>query len=364
LTDGGQEAPIEFTVKTDNAGVSTSTQFRMPLTTSTNLGFTVNWGDGSPLETITNHTLAIHDYGTAGTYTISVTGALLGWQFQNTGDKLKMLDVKQWSGLNISSSNGFYGCANLTATATDAPLITSTSLLQFFRGCINFNGTVNNWVTNSVTNLSGCFDGDGISMIFNQPINSWNTSNVTYISFMFRNASAFNQNIGSWDTSKVISMRWSFIGATNFNNGESDTIKNWNTSNVTDMGGTFVNCINFNQNIGSWDTSKVTTFTFLFGQGILANCDSFNQDLSQWDINQVTNFTGFMLNATGLSTANYDLLLIGWEANLQSLYPSGVGYPYTIGINFGGSACSPAVKAGARQSLIDNFGWTITDATP
>jgi hypothetical protein len=109
LTDGGQLAPFEFTVKTDNAGVSSSTEFRMPLTTSTNLGFTVNWGDGV-VETITDHTLAVHDYGVAGTYTISVTGSILGWQFASGGDRLKMLDVLQWSGLNISVGQGFQGC--------------------------------------------------------------------------------------------------------------------------------------------------------------------------------------------------------------------------------------------------------------
>ncbi len=636
LTDGGQEAPFEFTVKTDNAGVSTSTQFRMPLTTSTNLGFTVNWGDGSPLETITDHTLAIHDYGTAGTYTISVTGALLGWQFNSGGDKLKMLNVSQWAGLNISVGDGFFGCTNLTANATDAPLITGTSLSTYFNACTNFNGAIGNWDvsivqnfnqifgfctsfnqplnswnvssainmtnffvgatafnqplnlwnTSNVTEMRQMFSGFGSNMSFNQPIGNWDVSNVNSMAQMFNNATAFNQNIGAWDVSKVTSFISMFSNATAFNNGGSDDIDNWtfstisninmsnmfggtnttisckfnryigswdtqrvtnmsqmfanntafnqnigswntslvtnmsgmfviasafnqnigswntsavtnmgsmfngasvfnqnigswdtskvtsfsgmfqnasvfnqnigswNTSSVTAMGAMFENAFAFNQNIGSWDTSKVTNMANMFKNasvfnqdistktinaglpneyvawdvssvtimgtsnggmfenaiafnqnignwdtssvtsmlnmfknasafnqnigswntssvtamggngGMFENADAFNQDISNWDINQVNNFTRFMLNATGLSTINYDLLLVGWEANLQALYPSGVGYPFTISINFGGSACSPAVKAGARQSLIDNFGWTITDATP
>jgi len=88
---------------------------------------------------------------------------------------------------------------------------------------------------------------------------------------------------------------------------------------------------------------------------------SFNQDISNWDINQVSTFLLFMSGAS-LSTTNYDLLLVGWEATLQSAYPSGVGYPYTISISFGGSQYTLGSAAEtARTSLINNFSWTITD---
>jgi hypothetical protein len=44
-----------FTAKTDNTGVSTSTQFQLPLTTSTGLNIVVDWGDATT-STITSHT--------------------------------------------------------------------------------------------------------------------------------------------------------------------------------------------------------------------------------------------------------------------------------------------------------------------
>jgi len=95
---------------------------------------------------------------------------------------------------------------------------------------------------------------------------------------------------------------------------------------------------------------------------VFNNADAFDQDISTWDINQVINFSNFMTSATGLSTTNYDLLLVGWEANLQALYPGGSGYPYTININFGGSTYTLGSAAEtARTSLINNFSWTITD---
>lgn len=287
-----QIVPVfEFSVKTDNVGVSTSTEFRMPLTTSTGLDFDVDWGDGSSVENITDHTQAIHDYGTAGTYTISVMGSILGWQFNNGGDKLKMLDVKQWGALNISVNAGFLGCTNMTCSATDAPTITTTDLRLYFQSCSNFNGAIGNWDISNVTNIGNMFLA---ASSFNQDIGNWDTSNVTTFSVLFRGASAFNQDIGNWDT-----------------------------SSVTDMGQMF------------------------------RDADAFDQNISGWDINQVTSFSFFMLSATGLSTTNYDALLVGWEAQAPS---SG------ININFGGSKYTAgSAAATARQSLIDNYSWTITD---
>jgi surface protein len=294
---------FEFSIKTDNAGVSTSTQFRMPLTTSTGLNFKVNWGDNSPTETITNHTLAIHTYASAGTYTISVTGFILGWRFNNGGDRLKMLNISKWGSLNISVNNGFLGCVNLTCTATDAPIITTTTLANYFAVCQNFNGAIGNW----------------------------DLSNVTTTQSMLEGAFLFNQPIG-----------------------------NWILSNVTTMQGMLLNCRKFNQDISNWDTSNVTNMFRMFD-----DADDFDGDISNWDISKVGNFGLFMINGAGLSTLNYDLLLVGWEATLQSLYPSGAGYPFqfTISINFGSSKYTlGSAAATARQSLIDNFTWAITDS--
>jgi surface protein len=219
-----------FSVKTDNSGVSTSTQFRMPLTTSTGLNFTVNWGDGI-IETITDHTLAIHTYGSVGTYTISILGNLLGWRFAFDGDRLKMLNVFNWGDLNISTDQGFYGCTNLTCSATDAPTITTTSLFLYFARCTNFNGAIGNW----------------------------NVSNVTNIGSMFNNATNFNQNIGSWNVSNVTNMIGTFANATAFN----QNINSWNVSNVQFMTNMFAFAIGFNQNIGSWNISNVIAIDYI-----------------------------------------------------------------------------------------------------
>jgi hypothetical protein len=121
--------PFVFTIDTNNisAGSSTSTQFKLPLNSSTGLNIVVDWGDATT-STITSHTAAAvtHSYAIAGTYTISITGTLQSFMFGNAGDKLKILEVQSWGVLHIAptSNQVFHTCTNLTCIATDAPKIT------------------------------------------------------------------------------------------------------------------------------------------------------------------------------------------------------------------------------------------------
>jgi surface protein len=260
---GLPEVAFVFTINTANtsSGSTLDNQFKLPLITSTGLNCRVDWGDGN-FDIITSHTApeVTHTYSVAGNYTIRITGNLLGWQFNNGGDRLKILNIAQWGSLNISVDSGFRGCTNLTCSATDAPIITSTNLSNYFNSCTNFNGAIGNW----------------------------NVSNVTSLGTMFLNASSFNQNIGSW-----------------------------NTGNVTNMGSMFQGATSFNQNIGSWNTSNVTTMN-----AMLRNTTAFNQDISDWNIANVTDFTNFMLLKTNLnySATNLDLIYNKWS--LQSVKPN------------------------------------------
>jgi surface protein len=322
---------FEFTINTANlsAGSTTDTQFKLPLTTSTGLDCKVSWGDGTS-DTITNHLApeVTHTYASSGTYTVKITGSLLGWQFNNGGDRLKMLDVIKWAGLNISVEAGFYGCANLTATATDAPLITGTLMSNYFRSCSIFNGGIGNWDVSNVTSMFGMFqeafsfnkligswDVSSVtnmnsmfrsSVSFNQDIGSWNTSSVTSWGAMFQGAFAFNQNIGAWDVSKVPNFVNMFSNATAFNNGGSDDIDNWTFStfsniNMSGMFGgtnTTISC-KFNRYIGSWNTERVTDMSSMF-----ANNTAFNQDIGAWNVQNVTNFGDMFFDARLFNNGN------------------------------------------------------------
>ena len=370
--------PFVFEVKTDNAGSSTSTQFKLPLTTSSGLSIVVDWGD-STTSTITSHTslATTHTYPSIGTYTISITGTLPGWVFANAGDKLKILNISSWGALNITTTSTFRGCTNLTCSASDAPKRTTTSLAFTFRECTNFNGAVGNWYTTGVTSLSNMFQ---LTSAFNQDLGDWDTSSVTELLSMFNGASAFNnggsssinnwntgaftgaalvstfqsatvfnQPIGNWNIANVTSLESTFQSAIAFN----QDISGWSTSNVTNMARCFLGATVFNQNIAGWNTGKVTTLANTF-----QNALAFNQDISDWDIGTdigaaVTVFTSFMTGKTGgnaLSTANYDAIL-----DITDGWPSQGGISPGESPSFSGAKYSPGVvNSGAATSTATN----------
>ena len=337
--------PFTFTVDTTIAGSSGVGNFALPLTTSTGLDAEVDWGDGTS-DNITSHTASevTHTYPSGGTYTIKITGNLLGWQFNNGGDKLKMGEIQKWGALNVSTNAGFYGCSNMTCIATDAPTITSTSLDSYFRSCTNFNGAISNWDVSSVTNL---FRFLTAASSFNQPIGQWDTSSVGNMEGILQSAVAFNQNISNWDLSNVTQANYMMSGCFAFNNGgqpllwtdmtnmsqnfqlfancssfnqdistfivkEGTGINNWfkgctsynnggvpltiDASRFSSISGAFENCTSFNQDLSSWDTSNVTGMSNVF-----KGATNFNQDITMWDTSSVTSMGGMFYGATNFN---------------------------------------------------------------
>ena len=80
-------------------------------------------------------------------------------------------------------------------------------------------------------------------------------SESDYYVYMFTSASAFNQDIGSWNTEKVTTMISMFYSASAFN----QDIGSWNTEQVTDMMVYVSYASAFNQDISSWTGSAATS---------------------------------------------------------------------------------------------------------
>jgi surface protein len=236
---GSAVSTFVFGIDTANtsAGSSTSTQFKLPLTTSTGLNAVVDWGD-STTDTITifNAAEATHTYASSGTYTISITGTLPGFRFNDAGDKLKIINISSWGVLNITTVAVFKGCTNLTCSATDAPTITNTNLSSTFESCTNFNGNIGNWDVSAVTNIGSMFKS---ATAFNNggssSIGNWNTSLVATMDRVFNSATAFNQNIGAWNVEAVTNFVFFMAGKTaaNYSAANLDAIYNgWSTQSV------------------------------------------------------------------------------------------------------------------------------------
>ena len=419
------EKPFVSIWKTDNQGQSNDNQVILPLVATGTYNFEVDWGDTtSSIITSWDDTDIIHTYTRSGTYTISIKGIASGWAFNNTlnpylsNDAKKLIEISSWGILVLGNTQGqFYDCLNLVVTATDTPDLSETiSLNSAFRNCKSlktnpslndwntssviymgymfydaneFNQDISSWDTSSVTDMSNMFawayyfnqdisswdtssvtdmsDMFGDANSFNQDISSWDTSNVTNMSNLFSYAISFNQDISSWDTSLVTDMSGMFGGAETFNQDISSwntsnvtdmhfmfsstdafnqNIGSWNTSRVTDMNGMFFHAYAFNQDISSWDTSLVTDMSWMFN-----NAKVFNQNISSWNTSRVNNMSDMFKGIT-LSTANYDAILIGWESKTVQ---------NSISFHGGFSQFISAAAFTARQNLINNHGWSITD---
>ena len=263
-----------ITVKTDNPGSSTSTQF---ITPAYSYGGGYNYNVDCNNDTIDEATAVTGiytcNYASPGTYTIRIkdnSGLGTGFPriyFQYAGDQQKLLTVEQWgTGKWDSMYRAFSSCTNLTTVpAAEAPDLSGvTDLSLMFANATAFNGDISTWNTSKVTNMASMFEG---ASAFNQNIGAWNTSLVQNMSFMFYNASAFNQPIGSWNTGSVTDMSWMFGGASAFNGD----ISAWNTSKVTNMLNMFIDASVFNQPIGGWNTSSVTTMSSMFAWASVFN---------------------------------------------------------------------------------------------
>ena len=418
-----------ITVKTDNSGATSSTEFQIPITRTTGAGYNVDCNDDGTDEVVGATTATYPNgytcsYGTAGTYTVRVkdnNGDKKGFRrirfyvnASTTTDALKLLSIEQWGTAVWSSMvQAYRGASNMVVNATDIPdLSETTSLRGMFQGCAQANPDVSGWDTSTITNLSSMFRGAGSAT---PDVSGWDVSNVTNFSSMFYNASSANPDVSGWNTSNVTRMDSMFRGAVSAN----PDVSNWNVSNVTNMSNMFRNASNAvpdvsgwntgsvtrmdsmfygtasaNPDVSNWDVSQVTTFSNMFRNTTTANPDVsqwdtssatnmkqmfrnataanpevtgwntsqvttvsgmfngttlFNRSLGNWDVQNLTDATNLFRN-TSITVANYDALLIGWSS--QSLQNG-------VTLSSDAQYCQ---GADARNSLINNSGWTVNDS--
>jgi surface protein len=308
-----------FKVNTATAGGSGVGALLLPLSnTTTNFDLDI-YVDDVYLRKVVNsagRTLTVGELGAAEIKKITLVGPMLGWSFAGGGDRQKLTDIIRWGTFNHNNATGaFFGCTALkaTITATDAPNFVgngNTSVFGFFRGCTLFNTDIGHWDMSSITNTAQMFylGASAFNNGGSDSIRNWDMSNVTDMNGMFYLATSFNQPIGDWDT-----------------------------SNVTNFQGVFQDATSFNQDISTWNTAKATTL-----QGIVQNANSFNQNIGAWNTlntggrTSITGTTALQSSSTanGINTANYDLFLVGQDAQVGTLATVAWGVSnrrYTIG---------------------------------
>jgi len=320
--NGANAIPSYFisTWKTDNtsSGSSTDHQIKLPLEASGTYNFYVSWGDGYKDHiTIYNQAEVTHTYTTIGTYTIKIKGSCKGFRFNNTEDRLKLLEISNWGNLELGNSGSyFYGCVNMQISAKGKlKNPTMTDCQQFFRGCTLFNSDLD-WL---------------------------DVQNIDTFQVMFYGCSSLNKSLNIFANSSASNTRHMFYGCTSLN----QNINVINMTNVVDAQYMFYGCTSLNQAVSDWNTGNLVGLNNSF-QG----CTLFNQDISMLDFTQVALMNDMLTGATSWSTENYDKFLISAAAQaVQSNVPFKCSTKYTSG----------GAAEAARTYLQTTKNWTIND---
>ncbi|MBJ00916.1 MAG: BspA family leucine-rich repeat surface protein [Halobacteriovoraceae bacterium] len=365
----------------------------LPLRSGFNYNFTVDWGDGTTAEVTAHDDVDIdHAYGSAGDYTIKITGTVEAWYFNNTGDKDKIISVQELGSVGWKNfDNAFSGCSNLT-TFSGGDTSNVTDMGGMFAFAASAQPNTSGWNTSNVTDMGGMFifaasaqpdtsgwDTSNVTTMLsmfngataaNPNTSGWNTSNVTSMQAMFSNASSAIPDTSKWDTSSVTSMakmfffassanpdtsKWNITNVTDMSdmfNGAGQAVpdtSNWNTSNVTDMNRMFRGAVSAAPDVSGWNTSNVTDMNYMF-----SNMGNISIDFSGWDFSSAVNdFTHFLINSS-LLTQDYDTLLIRLDTTATLAQDLTAGSTtYTNG----------GAGATARSSLTGK-GWNISDFGP
>jgi len=249
-------------------------------------------------------------------------------------------DTSGWDTSAVISMEGmFYEATSANPDTSGWDTSAVISMAGMFYGATLANPDTSGWDTGAVTNMQGMFLG---ATSANPDTSGWDTSAVTDMSWMFYGFTSVNPDTSGWDTGAVTNMEYMFRNATLANPDTSG----WDTGAVTNMQGMFMSATSANPDIKGWDTGAVTDMSWMFH-----SASSFDQDIGSWAVSSLTDAT-FMFAGVTLSTANYDSLLIGWDAQVLQ-----------AGVTFSGgnSMYCSAAAAAARANMIASDSWYIED---
>jgi surface protein len=339
----------------------------------------------------------------------SFNGDLSSWDVSSVTDMSYMFtnavvfnrNINQWDVSSVINMDEMFKASAFNGDISNWDVSSVTNMYQMFYAAKSFNQDLSSWDVSSVTNMVGMFR---TASSFNQDLSGWCVSNIDSEPSKFSVSSPLTENnkpdwgtcpitnnnfqtiintclstnpedglcsgsdygvMSDWDVSRVTDMSNTFKDKTTFNGD----ILSWDVSNVTTMSGMFNRASSFNQNLNYWDVSKVTDMNYMFSETSVFNqslnywdvsnvtdmsfmfysASNFNQDLGSWDVSSVTD-AGSMFDNSGLSTDNYDNILIEWSS--QSLQSN---------VQFGAYGIYYCSGETARQNLIDNFVWVISD---
>jgi len=310
----------------------------------------IDWGDGTPTESVSIVDLPPHTYSTAGTYDVTLS-PFKGSQTRTVGFGVQDSQVTEVLAFgdcgNVSFNNW-----NALVTIPLNGYLDLTGVVFFrnsiFQNCSDFVGptSMSGYASLGATSTLGLsFQG---APLFNRPgLNDLDTSSVINLSLVFTGASAFDQPLDNWVVSGVTTMYGMFDGASAFD----QDISSWDVSLVENMSIMFRVATSFNQDISGWNVSSVNTMTTM-----LSGATSFDQNLGAWQFKNNLNASSF-LSSSGISDANVALCLEGWDSVGQG---TGVNMTNMV-LRTLSESTYPDAKT-AYDNLIATYSWNFTNS--
>lgn len=249
----------------------------------------------------------------------------MGFMF-NGCSKLAALDLSNWTTNSLEITTSMFNGAKLLNETTlkgYQTLVTNktTNTSAMFASTSFETIDLSKYDTSNVTNFSFMFSGDSK---LTKIIGNFDTHSLTNMQSMFTNTGVidFSEiNIADWDTSKVTTMQGTFSGSKITDYG---FLENWKTPSLTNLNSTFRQTVGTSLPISKWDTSKVTTFYYVFNN--MASLETL--DLSNLDTTNATN-------------------LISMFGDTNKLWKLKLG-PKSLLFNNGAGSYPPSPQAGAE----------------
>ena len=182
----------------------------LPLVADGTYDFDIDWGDGNR-DTISGHDQSevTHQYSDTGIYTIQlVANDMVGWQFDDSGDDDKLVEIMEWGPLRFVSddTNLFKGCSNLTLSTTSNPPFNADAA-GMFQDCSSLTGTGGN-------------------------IMYWDVGSVTGMDFMLAGCTNLDPDLSNWDVSAVKSAEGFMSGAGLSTENYNRILSGWSSQSV------------------------------------------------------------------------------------------------------------------------------------
>ena len=326
-----------------------------------NYNFTVDWGDGTSIDTITayNDPDRFHTYVNPGDHTVTISGTADSWR-SNTN----LVEVVNMGGLCWKNLEGaFNGATNLTSFA-GGNTSQVTSMKEMFLNTRSLTtADLSSFNTSKVTNMRKMFSGTGLTSL---DLSSFDTSNVTDMYFMFRLARSLTSlDLSNFNTSKLTGdgMYRMFQGMTGLT---SLNVSNFDTSGVTDFNSLFSGMSSLiSLDLSSFDTTNVTDMRYMFsGLASLTsvNLSSFNTsnvermdwmfyftssiasiDLSSFDTTNVLSFRGMFKDASSLAVLDLSNFDTSGVQNMRDMFEAAS----LTSLNVTGWSITPAALIGS-----------------